>query len=95
MRVTSTTEDLVMETQTLKEIKEKTEALTIEENEENLELIAHIVGKIRKTQTRSVRHRKWSEIFGTAPYPLADEDAQTWVIRTRHEANAHREKKWQ
>jgi len=42
--VTSTTGDLVMETQALKEIKEKTEALTVEEN---LELIAHIIGKIR------------------------------------------------
>lgn len=90
--VTSTTGDLVMETQALKEIKEKTEVLTVEEN---LELIAHIVGKIRKTQPQSVRRRKWSEIYGTAPYPLAGEDAQTWVTRTRHEANAQREKKWQ
>ena len=81
-----------METQALKEIKEKTEAPTVEEN---LELLAHIVGKIHKTQTRTVRRRKWSEIYGTHPYPLAVEDAQTWSTRTRHEANDNQEKKLQ
>jgi hypothetical protein len=84
--------ELIMETQALKEIKKKTEILTVEEN---LELIAHIVGKIRKIRAESVKRRKWSEIYGIAPYPLVGEDAQTWVTRTRHEANTNREKKWQ
>ena len=80
-----------METQALKEIKERAEALTVEEN---LELIAHIVGKIRMDQARLGKHRKWGEIYGAAPYPLAGEDAQKWVTRTRQESNDRREKQW-
>lgn len=76
-----------MATQTLKELMEKTESLSIEEN---LELIAHLIGKIRKDQSGPGHRRKWSEICGAAPYPLAGEDAQNWVTRTRHESNDHR-----
>ena len=37
---------------------------------------------------------KWSEICGLFPYPLADEDAQTWVTRTRREGDEQREAHW-
>ena len=37
---------------------------------------------------RQVRKgRKWSEIAGTAPYPLVGEDAQQWVNRIREESD--------
>lgn len=76
-----------MATQILKELIEKTETLS---TEENLELVAHLVGKIRKDHAGSGRHRKWSEICGAAPYPLVGDDAQAWVTRARHESNAQR-----
>jgi len=77
--------------QIMKELKKKTEALTAEEN---LELIAHLVAKIRMAQAGSGQHRKWNEIYGVAPYPLAGEDAQSWVTRTRRESDDHREQQW-
>jgi len=80
-----------MGTQIMKELKEKTEALT---TEENLELIAHLVAKIRMAQAGSGQHRKWGEIYGAAPYPLAGEDAQSWVTRTRRESDDDREQQW-
>lgn len=43
----------------------------------------------RKLVTRAPR-RKWNEIRGIVPYPLADRDAQTWVSRTRRESDEHR-----
>jgi len=36
--------------------------------------------------------RSWSEIAGAATYPLAGEDAQAWVTRTRREGDEHRER---
>jgi len=80
-----------MATRILKELIEKTETLS---TEENLELVAHLVGKIRKAHAGAGRHRKWSEICGAAPYPLVGEDAQAWVTRTRHESDAQRGRQW-
>ena len=34
---------------------------------------------------------KWSDIRGTAPYPMLGEDAQEWVTRTRRESEEGRE----
>lgn len=34
--------------------------------------------------------RAWSEIEGVARFPLAGEDAQAWVTRTRREEDAER-----
>ena len=36
--------------------------------------------------------RVWSEIEGAATFPLAGEDAQAWVTRTRREGDEHRER---
>ena len=37
------------------------------------------------------RRHPWRELAGKAPYPLLGEDAQTWVSRSRHEDEAHRQ----
>ncbi len=51
------------------------------------ELMAYLHRQISGVQSR----RKWAEIAGKAPYPLAGEDAQQWVSRTRREASHKRE----
>src|SRR5437016_4832195 len=38
---------------------------------------------LRKNNTQC--RRRWADIAGSAPYPLAGEDAQTWVSRSRQE----------
>ena len=73
--------------QLLKELKEKAGALTMEED---LELIDHLVHKIRTGHGETPPKRKWNEIRGAAPYPLTGEDAQTWVTRTRQESDRQR-----
>jgi hypothetical protein len=80
-----------MDVSVLKELKEKSERLT---PEENLDLIAHLLNKVRIAQASSPSRRKWSEIYGKAPYPLAGEDAQAWVTTTRKESDEKREKQW-
>lgn len=80
-----------MDLSILKELKEKAESLS---PEENLDLIAHLLNKVRIAQMSSASRRKWSEIYGKAPYPLAGEDAQAWVTKTRKESDERREKQW-
>ncbi|OQY47425.1 MAG: hypothetical protein B6242_05070 [Anaerolineaceae bacterium 4572_78] len=36
----------------------------------------------------------WTDIAGTAPYPMFGEDAQAWVSRTRQEDTEIRESQW-
>lgn len=74
--------------QLMKELKDKTDALTMEED---LELIDHLVHKIRATHGSLPTRRKWSEICGTAPHPLTGEDAQAGVKRNRQESDSHRD----
>lgn len=60
--------------------------------DEQLELISHLAQKARQAYGEPKSRRKWSEIYGAAPYPLTgEEDAQDWVTRTRREADEHRE----
>lgn len=80
-----------MDVTVLKELKEKAERLS---PEENLDLIAHLLNKVRITRIGSASGRKWIEIYGKAPYPLTGEDAQEWVTRTRKESDEKREKQW-
>ncbi len=54
------------------------------------ELMVHVHRQLAASQPR----RKWAEIAGKAPYPLAGEDAQEWVSRTRREASRKREQQW-
>ncbi len=58
--------------------------------EEQRELMAHLQRQMRAARPR----RKWVEIAGKAPYPLAGEDAQEWVSRTRRRASHRRESLW-
>ena len=54
--------------------------------EEQLQLVASLVNTIREQYTTKSGSR-WSDVRGTAPYPLAGEDAQEWVSRTRQEGD--------
>ena len=53
--------------------------------EEQLQLVASLVNNIREQYTTTALSPRWSDIRGTAPYPLTGEDAQDWVSRTRQE----------
>jgi hypothetical protein len=68
----------------LDELIKRTEGLSPEDRQRLLEHLSHSVS------TGGV-HRQWREIRGAAPYPLVDEDAQTWVSRTRSEGDEHRQ----
>lgn len=73
----------------IKELITNAEKLSIAEQ---LQLVTHLLENIRQTHISAlVPHCRWSDIRGTAPYPLIGEDAQTWVSNTRAEADAHRE----
>src|SRR5262245_38888243 len=47
---------------------------------------------LQDDQSTKAPRRHWSEIRGTASYPLCGEDAQAWVSRTRREDDNCREK---
>ena len=72
----------------LDELMERTSTLTLEEQ---LRLIAHLAERARASQPGTRPRRKWRDIVGLLPYPLAEEDAQAWVTRTRREGDESRE----
>lgn len=72
----------------LKKILSDIEQLTLEEQ---LTVMEHLVEQMKKNTTQSKTKRKWSDLKGMAPYPLAGEDAQEWVSRTRKEGDEYRE----
>jgi Protein of unknown function (DUF2281) len=45
----------------------------------------------RSTLPSASQKPKWQMVCGQAPYPLAGEDAQNWVSRTRQDGDNHRE----
>jgi hypothetical protein len=59
--------------------------------EEQLRLLAYLSEKAHKTNQVTRPHRLWKELYGAASYPLAGEDAQQWISRTRDEADKHRD----
>ncbi|MDO8722628.1 MAG: hypothetical protein Q7J31_10455 [Syntrophales bacterium] len=75
----------------LNDLKQKAAGLS---SEEIMALIAHLLSKVRITPAVLVKNRKWREIYGKASYPLAGEDAQAWVTRTRNESDEQRENQW-
>jgi len=81
-----------MDVSVLKELKDKAKKLT---PEENLDLITHLLNRVRAAGSASTSRRKWREICGKAPYPLVGEDAQSWVTRNRKESDERRQKNWQ
>ena len=78
-----------MTTTTLDEVLQKINALT---PEEQLLLIALLAQRVRVAHYPARPRRKWRDIRGLAPYPLAEEDAQTWVSRSRREGTESRER---
>ncbi|BCW96642.1 MAG: hypothetical protein WHS44_12305 [Fimbriimonadales bacterium] len=74
-----------MATSALERLKEAIEHLSPEEQQE---LMAHLKRQISGARPR----RKWAEIAGKAPYPLAGEDAQEWVSHTRRQASHRRDR---
>lgn len=59
---------------------EQTEKLTFDEQ---LRLATHLIESARKAHFTALRRRKWREILGLVPYPVAGEDIQAWVSQSR------------
>ena len=60
-------------TQTLIQLLNQSASLSADEQ---LELAARLIEQARKRATAP--RRKWLDVMGAAPYPLAGEDAQAW-----------------
>lgn len=59
---------------------------------EQLQLVTSLLDKIRQQHDGVAADAPtWSDICGAAPYPLADEDAQAWISRSRRGSDEHRE----
>ncbi|HEX5732007.1 MAG TPA: hypothetical protein VF131_04150 [Blastocatellia bacterium] len=67
-------------TQTLIQLLNQTASLSADQQ---LELAVLLIEQARK-KSASPR-RKWLDVIGAAPYPLAGEDAQEWVTRSRED----------
>ena len=76
-----------MNNQALQDLLQQADNLTVEDQ---LSLIAHLVEKVRQSTTAPKPKRKWSELQGVVTEPALGEDAQTWISRTRYEADSHR-----
>ncbi len=50
---------------------------------EQIELAVWLMQNVRAVTGMDAPRHSWTEIAGIAPYPLAGEDAQAWVSRTR------------
>ncbi len=73
-----------MSSEILDEQIQRSNSLTVDEQ---LRLAAYLVERVRETSQASIRRRKWREIRGLAHPGFLGEDAQTWVSRTRREAD--------
>lgn len=62
--------------------------------DEQLTLAVMLIEQARKKATAPAKRYKWLDMMGAAPYPLAGEDAQAWVTRTRQEGDDERERQW-
>jgi hypothetical protein len=58
--------------------------------EQQLQLITHLLNKLRQVHSTAAPRPRWRQLCGVAPYPLTGTDAQTWVSSTRAEADVHR-----
>jgi len=81
-----------MESQRMKKLIRQADSLTVDEQ---LRLAAYLLERAGKASVLcAVPRKKWREIYGIAEHPLAGEDAQDWVSRTRRESDEHREQQW-
>jgi len=77
-----------MSNEILKEIIEKVELLS---TEEQLRLMTALAEKARvSAAARPGPRRKWSDLIGMLSYPACGEDAQTYISRSRREADDKR-----
>lgn len=53
--------------------------------DQQLQFVVLLVERIRQRYPAKTPRPRWRDIQGSAPYPLAGEDAQVWVSRTRRE----------
>ena len=67
------------------------QALPPDQRQEALDYMEYLHYRLGHQRPR----RKWQEILGAAAEPLAGEDAQTWITRTRRESDEHREQRRQ
>lgn len=74
----------------LEQIIEQADELTIDEQLQLIERLAH---KAQKRQYRATR-RHWRDLRGIGTYPFLGEDAQAWVSRIRQEGSGEREALW-
>ena len=75
-----------MSVQLLEQLTRQSERLT---KDEQLALAMHLIERARQEMPAlpNPQHRKWREIRGLFAYPLAGEDAQSWVTHTRREGD--------
>ena len=73
---------------TLENVMRQASSLT---PDEQLRLAAHLIERARCRYTTPHPPAKWKELRGLAQTPLAGEDAQCWVSRTRREADLLRD----
>lgn len=66
----------------LKEIMQRSIAL---DDDEKLELIAHLAHSVRGGEEAQSTQIRWSDIEGTVPHPMPGEDAPQQVERSREE----------
>ncbi len=66
------------------EIMKQAERLSLTEQ---LQLIEYLAQRARTLAERAQGHHKWSDIGGILDQPLFGEDAQTYVSRSREEAD--------
>ncbi len=75
-------------TQTLADVLKNADALA---PEEQMLLLAHLMRRSRHApDAQQAGPARWSGLRGAASHPLAGEDAQTWVTRTRRDAQEQR-----
>jgi len=79
---------LLMSNEIIREIIEKADLLS---TEEQLSLITELAQKARvSAAARPGSRRKWSDLIGMLSYPACEEDAQTYISRSRREADDKR-----
>jgi hypothetical protein len=78
-----------MSSKTLNDLIKEADSLT---PDEQLRLAAYLLARARESDSAPSPRHKWQEIRGLARPSLLGEDAQTWVSRTRREADEHRDR---
>ena len=58
--------------------------------DEMLALASYLLDKAGHRCTPPTQGRRWRDLHGLAPYPLAGADAQVWVSESRRQSDAGR-----